>query len=487
MTSLLSQLFSPARSGRTRESVPSQRSGPVGTFATSLQTRFLMIGVTSVLAIVVAFVGFIEIRQYSAAQKYIEVKVDRIMDSGIILFADAASRRDEEDLLHLMAPILGDPDVIATAIEFADGTPPITFGEPLTAVPENRILRRSILHPGDISPTAVATFAVAISHDRIEQELIERLWYDVLLAFVILLAIIVTTYQSLRVTVMRPLNRLLRGIESRRALEDYRAVDWEKDDEFGQVIDAFNDMQVNHLRYQQELRMARDAAEGADRAKTAFLAIVGHELRTPLNSIIEFSEVLEAGLRNTPEEEFARYIREGGTALLELIRDVMETTQAEAGTLDIASRPLTLAPLVEETVQTAVSERDEESASVAVDISADLPVLYSDPGRLPRILLHLLRNALTHTPADGEVRVAVRHENGDIRIEVADTESGIPAERLDALQQPFAKLSEDWTHHRSGIGLGVSYVGSITRALGGSFTLASTLGAGTTATLIFTV
>ncbi len=487
MTSLFSQLFSPARSVRARESVPSHRSGPVGTFATSLQTRFLMIGVSSVLAIVVAFVSFIEIRQYHAAQKYIEIKVDRIMDSGSILFADAVARRDEEALLYLMAPILGDPDVIATAIEFSDGTPPLPFGESFNGIPENRILRRSVLHPNDSSPTAVATFVIATTHHRIEQELIERLRYDVLLAFVILMAIIVTTYQSLRVTVMHPLNRLLRGIESRRALEDYRAVDWEKDDEFGQVIGAFNDMQVKHLRYQQELRAARDAAEGADRAKTAFLAIVGHELRTPLNSIIGFSEVLEAGLRNTPEAEFARYIREGGSALLELIRDVMETTQAEAGTLDIASRPLTLAPLVEETVDTAVSEADEDSAPVVVHISPDLPVLYSDPGRLPRILLHLLRNALAHTPADGEVRVSVRHENGDIRIDVTDTGCGISADQLDALQQPFAKLWEDWTHHRSGIGLGVSYVGSITRALGGSFVLESTLGAGTRASLIFNV
>ncbi|MEK9645866.1 MAG: HAMP domain-containing sensor histidine kinase [Alphaproteobacteria bacterium] len=165
----------------------------------------------------------------------------------------------------------------------------------------------------------------------------------------------------------------------------------------------------------------------------AFLAVLGHELRIPLNSIIGFSEVLEAGLRNTPQEGFARYLREGGTPFLELIRDMMETTQAEAGTLDIASCPLTPASLIEEVVETAVEERAGKSASVVTHVAADLPELYSDPGRFPLILLHGLRNALNQTPAVGEVRISAHHENGDILIEVSDTGCGIPAERLDTL------------------------------------------------------
>ncbi|MEL0114629.1 MAG: hypothetical protein VW835_23095, partial [Rickettsiales bacterium] len=199
----------------------------MGTFATSLQTRFLMIGVTSVLAIVVAFVGFIEIRQYSAARKYIEMNVEQIMDSSGVLFADAVSHRDKKHMLHLLTPILADPDTVAAGVEFSDGTPPVSLGKSLHVIPPDLIIRRSLAPKASHHPASPAIFVIGISHERIEDELIECLRYDVLLVFPTLIAIIVTSYQSLRVTVMRPLNRLLCGIESRRALEEYRAVDWE--------------------------------------------------------------------------------------------------------------------------------------------------------------------------------------------------------------------------------------------------------------------
>ncbi len=102
------------------------------------------------LEITAAFIGFIEIRQLGDALKYIAFKSDRIRDSNITFFANTASRRDEEDLLHLITLTVSDPDVITTANELEVGTLRITFGESLATAPEIRIRRRvASLETGD--------------------------------------------------------------------------------------------------------------------------------------------------------------------------------------------------------------------------------------------------------------------------------------------------------------------------------------------------
>lgn len=233
-------------------------------------------------------------------------------------------------------------------------------------------------------------------------------------------------------------------------------------------------------------REARDQAEAANRSKSAFLANMSHELRTPLNSIIGFSDSLLAGtlgpVENPKHREYLSIIRDGGEHLLQLINDILDLSRIEAGKLKLDESAVDLHTVFADSVR-LVAER-AGSAGLYIDnrIPKDLPALWADERQLRQVLINLMSNAIKFTDAGGRID-ATAHitEDGGAEIRVADTGTGIDAENLKIVLQPFVQVADAMTRRHKGSGLGLAIVQSIVNMHGGTFTLESSPGKGTTA------
>jgi signal transduction histidine kinase len=452
----------------------------------SLQLNFLAITLSSVSIILLVFFCYLESSHHQNASNQIDQKIIRMIDGSSILLADATKRKNSDEILLLLAPILGDPDVVSVAVTLMDGTRLAEHGNPLDDLETYMVFRRAISHVVNGEPTQIAWVHVGITHQRIHAELEARLWTDIALAGLILVAIVISSFQSLRITVMQPLRKLLSAIEGWEVDDDHRPVSYRRNDEFGQLITAFNQLQRRQQYYQDSLRAALDTAENADQVKTAFLAIIGHELRTPLNAIIGFSDLIAQQMGEAESARYGEYIghiNDSGNALLDMINDILEITHVQAGKLKLVEEPLLLRSLVDISVEQCLARVDGNSPEITNAVPESLPQIYTDPVRLGRMVFHLISNSIRFTPAGGKIRIEAVVDDDGLHLTVSDTGCGIPEDRLLDLQQPFSQLSNDWTHHGAGAGLGLTYVRQMAERLGGEISLESIVDEGTTVTV----
>ena len=235
-----------------------------------------------------------------------------------------------------------------------------------------------------------------------------------------------------------------------------------------------------------ELALARDRAEGADRTKSAFLATMSHELRTPLNSIIGFTGLLLRGLAgplNAEQTKQLRMVKDSGQHLLALINDVLDISKIEAGQIEIANAPFDLPESIQKVVQTVKPLANKKQLPLIAQIAPDVSRITSDRQRVEQILLNLLSNAIKFTE-QGEVTLTAEIVPGmprsALRISVADTGLGIKRENLDKLFQPFRQLDTGLTRQHEGTGLGLAICKRLVERLGGTITVESEWGKGST-------
>lgn len=245
---------------------------------------------------------------------------------------------------------------------------------------------------------------------------------------------------------------------------------------------------AGRYRAEAELIAAKQASDTANRAKTQFLANMSHELRTPLNAIIGFAEALETGIfgRMTGKQtEYVGDIRRSGQHLLSLINDILDTTKVESGKYALHEEVVDIRNVVEQSLRSVASQVAEKSIDLAATAPADLPSLYADERALRQILLNLLSNAVKFTPANGRVTVMVDASERNLRIRVTDTGIGIPQGELMLVMEPFHQVDNSHTRRYAGTGLGLPLVKSLVEMQEGRFLLTSTVGRGTTATILF--
>ncbi|MFZ4606343.1 MAG: ATP-binding protein [Caulobacter sp.] len=233
-----------------------------------------------------------------------------------------------------------------------------------------------------------------------------------------------------------------------------------------------------------ELRQRTREAETATEAKSSFLANMSHEIRTPLTAILGFSGLL--GRMDGLPDEARRHLQRittAGDALLAVVNDVLDFSRLEAGQLELDPQPFDPAMVVRETADLVAAQAAAKGLRLEVAIDGDLPAtLTADSGRLRQVLLNLLGNALKFT-RQGGIRVTVSHDDvagGRLRIAVADTGPGVPADRLDRLFQRFSQVDGSISRQHGGSGLGLAICLGLAELMGGDIGVESTEGEGST-------
>lgn len=265
--------------------------------------------------------------------------------------------------------------------------------------------------------------------------------------------------------ILQPVDALMEATrQMRRGNLDHR-VATNRQDELGQLGQAFNEM-AGDLARQEQLRrnLVNDVA---------------HELLTPLATIRGYLEAIQDGVIE-PSPAVVGSVHAEALLLDHLIADLQELALAEAGQLPLNRRPIALPAVVDQAVAAVRPEANAKGLRISVNLAADLPTIAADPQRIGQVLRNLLRNAIQHTADGGEIEVTAVRQEGQIQISVRDNGAGIAPEHLPHLFDRFYRADPSRARTTGGTGLGLAIVKGVVEVHRGVVSAESALGEGTT-------
>ena len=375
------------------------------------------------------------------------------------------------------------------------------LGDAQPAKPEYQATRQ-LVFKSEFFEEPVGTLQITVHDRRIRDALIQRLKVDgAVLAFMIIV-LGVGTIATTNLLIGRPLSRMLRSIDKFKRENVREQVEWQSADELGQVVDAYNEMQIAQAEAEGSLRKARDElelrveertrelaeakdeAEAATRVKAAFLATMSHEIRTPMNGIIGMVDMMMQTKLGDDQHQMIRTVRDSGYALLTIINDILDFSKIEAGKLGLETIPLSIRDTLEGVAETLAPNANKKEIKINVHVDPNIPdALLGDQVRLRQILFNIAGNAVKFTD---EGRVLMRaflvptqdEKKATIRFEIIDSGIGISKEAQSELFKEFSQAESSTTRRFGGTGLGLSICQRLIEMMNGKIEVESELGEG---------
>jgi signal transduction histidine kinase/CheY-like chemotaxis protein len=242
---------------------------------------------------------------------------------------------------------------------------------------------------------------------------------------------------------------------------------------------------VDRQHAEREATLARESAEAANRAKSAFVANMSHELRTPMNGILGMAEFIETGKLDDQQREYFQIIRSSAQNLLSVINDILDFSKIESGKVDLDLIDFDLPALVYDTLKPLTLQAQEHGVQLLCNIAPSAPdLVHGDPVRVRQVLTNLAGNAVKFTRR-GEILISLAVESSDedstlLHFSVRDTGIGVPKDQQTLIFEPFRQADISMTRKFGGTGLGLSICSHLVQLMGGKIWLESEEGKGST-------
>lgn len=289
------------------------------------------------------------------------------------------------------------------------------------------------------------------------------------------------------------LKRLKKGTERFGSGDlNYRIDNIDDTGELGDLADAFNDMSDKLRNAIYDVRKAKDSADEANAAKSMFLANVSHELRTPLNAIIGYSELLQDEMGDKSEINRLQFkqdlgtIIQSGRQLLALIDDILDLSKVETGKMSLHCETFNPTVIIKQACEVLAPLLKNNHNELLISDLEDLPALYNDATKFRQVFTNLLSNANKFTQG-GHISVSAREVPGQpgwITFAVEDTGIGITSDQMSYVFDAFAQAELSTSANYGGTGLGLAISRDFCTLMGGSITVASEIGVGSTFTVL---